>query len=210
MEHELVRFVGTGLQLLAGGLGLPVRGGAPLRGYELVEHLARFGDSGLDHLVVGAIRTIWRDWRRSRLPRRVAEEHITWLAEILAAYPPDPDAIMSAFATAGVSPARGLAGRKGQQEPTSPAARRIATLIVEAADAEGAFAARGLSPQIAFFFIERLFTHLLAERQVLRNLKVPVAVFLAAGERASEHPPTVARSVTHGDMPIEEPDHLAA
>ena len=177
MDRELVAFVGAGLQIVAGGILTAPPKGSLRDGFVFVEHLLKFGDSGLTDVLLGTIRDIWKDWRRAKLPRVVAREHITALPGILETYRVEHGMVLSAVAAIGVSESAG-----------SVAAHRLASVIVEKAAAGGCFDDTGLSRQLTFFFIERLLLRLLVERKLIQDLKVPVAQYFAAYGRRSPIP----------------------
>lgn len=171
MERELIQLVGAGIQALAGGLGISVPAGAIPLGYEFIECLAEAEPSVVDRLVVGSVAEIWADWKVTKLPRNIAMVHASGLVHLLERYRPDVRTVTSALASAG--------GRQSSLDrhvycrdtPTALAARRLTCSLVQSAIDSGAFRAAGLSPQISFFFLDRIFVHLLAERQLLRELR---------------------------------------
>lgn len=180
MDRELVALVGAGLQVVAGGVGITVPRGSIVEGYRFVDYLLRFGDSGLQDLVIGTILETWTEWRRSPLPLVVAGEHIAALPELLERYRLDRSVLMGAVAQAN---APATASEAQERAAATAAARRLASLIIEQAAKAGAFNGSGLSQQLSFFFVERLLAPIIVERQVLRCVHGGIVQYYTRFER---------------------------
>lgn len=171
MERELVQLVGAGIQALAAGMGIKVPAGAIPLGYEFIECLADAEPSVVDRLVVGTVTEIWADWKVTKLPKSIAVAHASGLVSLLEAHRPDVRSLTSALASAGGRPSTLDRYASERDNATTVAARRLTCSIVQSAIDAGAFEAIGLSPQISFFFLDRIFVHLLTERILIRQLR---------------------------------------
>ncbi len=159
MEQDLVAFVGSGLQVLASGpVGQPPAGSIH-RGYEFIDHLLLFGDSGLDSLVVDAVASIWHEWRQSGLPRATAFDHLNAMPDLLEEFRPDPAAVSAVLGSSG------------------DGSYKLASLIVGKAEAAGCFDDLHLNRSLSFFFIERLFSICLERSSTLIDLTPAIIAY---------------------------------
>jgi hypothetical protein len=179
MDQALVTFVGAGLQVLAGGYGIVVPRGAARRGFDLVDHLVRFGGSDVNRLVVDVIAGLWKEWVRSGMPPDIAVQTINVLPAMIDAHRVDRGLVTWAMAASGFEP-RGAA-----LSPDTPS-QRLAAAIVHSATGARAFEGTDVSAPIAFFFLERLFAGLIAERRLVRELRSPLPLYFALLTREAE------------------------
>jgi hypothetical protein len=192
MDRELVAFVGAGLQIVASGMVASPPAGSLRDGFRFVEYLVAFGGPGLSRLAIGGVQSIWLDWRRSKLPRIVAVEHIRALPGLLEDHRIDRGRVLSTLAAMGDTDA----GR-------SSAAFKLTTIIIERVTAAGAFEEADLSRQLTFFFIERLLLQVLAERGLIKELSVPITRYFAEYARdraAAQDPDAVTSGYFGGDF----------
>lgn len=167
MEHDLVAFVGSGLQVLASGpVGQPPAGSV-YRGYEFIDHLLLFGDSGLDKLVVDAVASIWHEWRLSGLPRAAAFDHFNAMPDLLEEFRPDPAAVCAVLG-----------------DSKSDGSYKLASLVVGKAEAAGCFDDLHLNRSLSFFFIERLFAVCLERSDTLLDLAPAIIAYFERFEDA--------------------------
>lgn len=162
MDVALVRFVGAGITSVAAGLGVQVPQGAIEGGYNLVSYLLANNPDRTRGLIEGAVRELWTDWKRSGLPPKVASTHLEALPTLMDRHRPADDRFVGALAVAKT------AIRSGPAAVMVPS-RRIATSIVTAARESDSMPAE-VSDAIALFFLERLYCHLLMERNALLEL----------------------------------------
>lgn len=194
MERELVRFIGTGLTVMAAGLGAPRPSG--LDGYALIDHLLPSAGRDLERLVAGCVRDIWRSWRRAKLPGNVARDHVIGMTMLLDACAPDPQTVLAAMVAAGSAPPerQSLARKLGREPTGGGAARHLATLVVRSGVEVRAFDGTEINPQLTFFLLERLFQHLLAERQLVCDLKPLIEIWMLTSGAAAADPLTSGRA----------------
>jgi len=174
MEVALVTFLGAGLTSIGAGFGIVVPEKAMLGGFELVRYLYGADNPRTTALVTEAVGEIWQDWQTSGLPRDVAEHHLAALPEIMDRHRPAADLQIGAIAAA-------KAALKSQSSSTDAQARRLAAEIVGLARDSGSLTELQLSEPIAFFFLERLYTRLLAELETLERLIASFDVFFYKG-----------------------------
>ena len=161
MEQQLVRFIGSGLAVLAIER-MDVPRGTIENGEALIQHLLRFGSGGIGALTITVAGDVWRGWNETGLPRALAESHIRALPAILDVHRPARWTLLEMLA-GGPSAARGKFSAEAQLDPTA-----LSTDILSRAELAGDIAKAGLSHQISFFLVERLFTALLPYRHALR------------------------------------------
>ena len=186
--------VGAGLQLIASGIA----GQPPIdsirNGSDFVEHLVNFGTAGVDAVVIDTVARLWRDWQASGLPRHVAEEHISVLADLLEAYRVEPTTVRAA-----------LAALDDGKCTCTIAADQLTALVIGPASSDLCFEDTGLNRQITFFFVQRMLVSLLERRNVLRDLEVAIGGYFAHLERMasladSEEPPH--ETTQHAHEPV--------
>lgn len=163
MEVALVTFVGAGLTTLSAGFGIAVPEGAIARGYEIVRYLSQEDSPRTKKLVMQTVGEMWQDWRQSYLPVEVARQHLEALPQLMDHYRLPSDLLVGAIGAASASIKQGGAGNNIH-------GRRLAAQFVDDARAGGAFTEHGISGPIAFFFVDRLYSRLLAERGFVDSL----------------------------------------
>lgn len=160
LDIALLNFIGAGLTSCAPVHSLKAPDRAMMYGVTLARVLHQYDQFKTHEFVESTIRSIWSDWQASQLPAEVAEKHLAGLPEILRDAQPEKDTLVTAFAIAGAKTKLGDAAIAGQS-------RRLATEVVERARELDLFAKTGLSDTIAFFFLESLYSKLLASKAYL-------------------------------------------
>lgn len=218
MDVALVRFVGAGITSVAAGLGVQVPQGAIEGGYNLVSYLLANNPERTRGLIEGAVRELWADWKRSGLPPKVASTHLEALPGLMDRHRPADDRFVGALAVAKT------AIRSGPAAVMVPS-RRIATSIVTAAR-ESESMPPEVSEAIALFFLERLYCHLLMERNALLELGPtldayfykslwrgktydPAVISAASGKGADAGAPAEAPAEARTDARTPGPDAVA-
>lgn len=195
MDVALVRFVGAGITSVATGLGVQVPQGAIEGGYNLVSYLLANNPDRTRGLIEGAVRELWADWKRSGLPPKVASTHLEALPTIMDRHRPADDRFVGALAVAK------MASRSGPAAVMGPS-RRIASSIVTAAR-DSQLMPADVSDAIALFFLERLYCHLLMERNVLLELGPTLdAYFYKSLWRGKSYDPAVIMAAS---VPTDAP-----
>lgn len=215
----LVRFVGAGLATIAVGSGAQVPAGAIAGGYDLIAHLLRTENALVSGLVQRAAGDIWTEWKRSGLPTSVAALHLESLPQLMEEFRPSDDLLVGSFAVVKSSM---MAGRAGAVVP----ARKLASSTISQARDAHKFKRGGLSETIAFFFIERIFVHLLNERDAILKLSPTVEAYFseqpmpaaddeadvapAEADTAAEFAPVDADELIASDAELAAAPQLAA
>ncbi len=173
MEVALVRFIGAGLALVFEGLEEKVPAGAVAGGDRFLA-LAASQEAPIVLAAVERVTSeIWREWRIAKLPRPIAKDHLEALPRLLDRYRVPRSQMIGAVSVAQA------ARRTGSQAP-GHAARVASTIVGELKVAE-VFKSGKLNESIAYFFIDRLLSHLLKEPQLLIQLRDVFREYVAAG-----------------------------
>ncbi len=161
----MLRLIGAGMAVMTIDLADPP---AALieNGEQLIEHLIKFGESGIGEAALDAAVTLWSDWRTTGLPAAVAITHVQALPGLLARYRPSRHRMIELT--------HGELAVAGSAIGEHVDAIRMAAFIVTQAQATGDLSKAQLSRQITFYLIERLFTILAPHRSVLWPLRLPM------------------------------------
>ncbi|MEZ5856565.1 MAG: hypothetical protein R3D67_18140 [Hyphomicrobiaceae bacterium] len=160
-----MRLIGSGMAVMTIDLADPPTDLIE-NGEWLVEHLIKFGDSGIADATLAAASALWTDWNATGLPASLAMTHIAVLPGLLARNRPSRYRISELVAS------QTDALSSSFQPPADSI--RLAAFIVAHAQATGDIERLGLSRQITFYLIERLFAFLAPHRGLLWPMQIPL------------------------------------
>ena len=165
MEREFVRFVGAGLVVLVDSVGNPDPADlAPVEDYStiLIGRALEAETPGLAPVVLRTVQGTWTAVKALGLPERDVNRYLLAIPAILAEHRP------SVAACQGAMKAQ-ILGQSGSAALTSPA-YKLSMETVGEAERSASFVTHRLDPAITLSLLERLFSMLLPERQLIMSL----------------------------------------
>lgn len=182
LYESLDVLVGAGLIASAPAVGCPMPAGAAREAARLSALLRARGEAEAVGVVLDALaREIWLSQESKGLTMAEAEEHVLALAGVLDACRPDPDDVRAALGFPSPNATRKVNGGHS-------IADRVASDVVSRAVRGGLLAGGERGQDISTFLLERMLSHLFADRGLLPSLVPAFKTFAGDGGSATDTP----------------------
>ena len=171
LEMALIRTIGAGALSFAPACGATSTVDSSADSQRFIDLLHESDEAQTRDLIVGTTEAIWADWRKSGIPMDVAQHHLELIPQLIRDCPPDPDMVVASFAVAMTTNQMGT-------NVISSQACRLSEAILAKAQSANALISSGLNDSITFYFLEALYTQLLASADFLRKSESVFATFV--------------------------------